>query len=210
MRWAFLVLLMPSQLFAIENGTLLFVENGQNLVECYTKSSYSHVAIVLDDCVYEAELPEVKKYTVQEWFTNIGKYNDGKGSPALVEIQAPDKPYTKEELGKMKVFLESQVGRRYSIRGYLRKIPGTGIHCSEMCATALESSGRCNFSVQNCEISPGDLHDWISGHHQVGNQLYVRIKPEHRRTLCSRWSDWWKHKGTACGWSCCESLTFCW
>ena len=210
MRWAFLILwLVPSLAYSFENGTLLFVENGHNIVEKYTHSSYSHVAIVVDEQVYEAEPPKIHKMTVEDWFTKIGKDNEGSGSPEVVSIMVPKKSYTEEETAKMKEFLESQVGRRYSIKGYVRKQPGDGIHCAELCSEALEKSGRCDFSTPNCQFSPGSLHDTLSDHQQVGKKLYVRTKDEYRRTTCSRWKDWWCHKGTTCSWSCWETLTFC-
>lgn len=213
MRWIIVVLglLMPaSTALAMEDGTLLFVENGQNLVECYTHSAFSHVAIVIDDQVYEAQPPKIFKQPLLDWFTNVGKYNEGAGSPALVVVMKPEKPYSKEEIAKMREFLEDQVGRRYSIRGYLRKVPGEGIHCAEMCAGALEASGRCEFSDANYTYSPGELHDIVPDYTQFGKKLYVRIKDEHRRSVASRWKDWWRHKGSMCGWSCVETMTFCW
>lgn len=213
MRWLIIILgLLASttSVHAVEDGTLLFVENGQNLVETYTHSTYSHIAIVIDDHVYEAEPPRIRKQSLLEWFTNIGKHNEGTASPALVVVMAPDKPYSKEEVGNMREYLEKQVGRRYSIRGYLRNVPGDGIHCSEMCAGALEASGRYDFSRPNYTYSPGDLHDSILDYHQFGKKLYVRVKDEYRRPVTSRWKDWWKHKGLMCGWSCVETMTFCW
>ena len=213
MRWALVILgvLFPAaNSLAIEDGTLLFVENGQNLVESYTHSTYSHVAIVIDDQVYQAEPPQVKKEPLLEWFTNVGKYNEGKGSPALVVVMKPETPYSKEEVAKMRDFLEQQVGRRYSIRGYLRKVPGDGIHCAEMCSGALEASGRFSFPNHNYTYSPGELYKIIPEYRQFGKKLYVRIKDEHRRPVASRWKDWWQHKGTMCGWSCLETMTFCW
>jgi len=204
-----LALLIPSNSFALEDGTLLFVENGQNLVECYTNSSYSHVAMVIDDHVYEANLPDIKKQSLRDWFTNIGKRNEGTGSPALVVVMMPKQSFSKDEISKMKTFLEEQVDRRYSIRGYLRKVPGEGIHCAEMCAGALEKSGRFKFKNQNYTYSPGDLYNCMP-YSQFGKKLYVRMKVEHRRTMTARWCDWWKHTGTACGWSCVETMVFCW
>jgi hypothetical protein len=213
MRWAFVILCLmfpTAKALAVEDGTLLFVENGQNLVECYTHSSYSHVAIVIDNQVYEAEPPRIHKEPLLDWFTKIAKYNEGAGSPALVVVKSPDKPYSSEEIARMREFLEEQVGRRYSIRGYVRKVPGNGIHCAEMCAGALEASEKFSFPNENYTYSPGSLFDATAGYHQVGNKLYVRMKDEHRRTVASRWKDWWKHKGTMCGWSCVETMTFCW
>lgn len=206
----FSLLWMSQNAIALENGTLLFVENGQNLVESYTHSTFSHVAIVIDDQVYEAAPPKIKRIPLKDWFTNIGKHNEGRGSPALVEIWKPDRPYSKTELEKMKEYLDGQVDRRYSIRGYLRKVPGDGIHCAEMCSEALEVTGRHSFEKQNFEISPGELRSLISGYQQNGSKLYVQILPENRRPVRSRWKDWWVSKGTECKWSCWETWTFCW
>jgi hypothetical protein len=214
MRWAliFSLLWFPSWAHAldVEDGSLLFVENGHNLVECYTNSNFSHVAIVIDGLVYEAEMPEIKTYSIQGWLTKIGRANEGSASPEIVSLVAPDTPYTAEELDRMRTYLQQQVGRRYSIRGYLRGVEGDGIHCSEMCAAAIEVAGRHNFSTANCEISPGDLHDWLPNHHQVGNKMYVYIKKPHRRSVATRWGDWWGDQGRACRWSCFETWTFCW
>lgn len=210
MRWIFvLILLFPCQSFALEDGTLLFVENSHNLVESYTKSSFSHVAIVIDDCVYEANPPQVKKQTLQEWCLDVGKLNEGSGSPALVSVFVPNNPYSKEQVCDMKTFLEKQVGRRYSIKGYLTNTTSDGIHCSEMCSLALEASGKYEFSRQNCTYSPGDLHNFLP-YHRIGNKLYFRIKDCHRRTMPSRIYDWCKKKGTTCTWGCLETLAICW
>jgi hypothetical protein len=206
MRLAFMVAaLFSSQIFALENGTLLFIENGQNLVESCTHSSFSHVAIVIDDYVYEADLPQIKKQTVLEWLTNVGKHNEGKGSPALLVVLAPNKPYLELEVSKMREFLEGQVGRRYSVRGYFKKVPGDGIHCAEMCACALESSGKFKFLNAHCTLSPQNLYDCVP-YHQSGSKLYVRVK--HRRPIASRWCDWLGKKGTMCSWSCLELFCF--
>lgn len=205
--WAALAVMTLAQV-DLADGTLLFVENSHNLVECYTHSTYSHVAIVLDGNVYEADLPKIRKYTVAEWFTNVGKYNEGKGSPALVTVMAPDTPYVEAEIVKMREFLDAQIDRRYSIQSYLKKSPRDGIHCSEMCAGALEATGKFNFEPENYKLSPGDLHDVVTDHHQVGNKLYVRLRDEYRRPTTIRWKDWWKRKGSFCSWSCWETVTF--
>lgn len=196
---------------AIPDGSLLFVENSQNLVESYTNSSYSHVAIVLGGEVYEAEPPKVRTYTIKQWFTNVARYNEGLGSPAIVSIFTPKQPLSEEEVARMKEYLEAQVGRRYSIRGYLRKIEGDGIHCSEMCAAALEATERIDFREPNQQMSPGELHSGTSKHYeQHGDKLYATVKKEYRRSTCERWQDWWLHKGSMCRWSCWETWTFCW
>jgi hypothetical protein len=204
-----LIFMAVAMLPDIPNGSLLFVENGYNVVERFTDSSYSHVAIVIDGVVYEANPPNVRTFPVSEWFTNIGKANEGVGSPAIVEIVSPNRPYTQDELTAMKTYLDEQVGRRYSVRGYLRKTPGDGIHCAEMCATALEKAGVVDFSTTNCTLSPGTLREAVTAiHHRDGQKLYVTIRKEFRRSTGQRLKDYWSAQKTMCGWSWKESLKF--
>jgi hypothetical protein len=214
----FLLILCPSFAAAgsFEDGTLLFLENSSNIVECYTDSTYTHVAIILSDekgeqWLYNAEPPKVRKYRVLEYFESIGKMNESTKSKVITSIVRPQQPYTKDEVASMRAYLDGQVGRRYSIRGYLRKIAGDGIHCSEMCAAAVESTGRHNFTRSNYQISPGYLQKVTSlSHRQQGKKLLVETKKKDRQSLCSRWSAWWGERGTLCGWSCWETLRFCW
>lgn len=214
----FLLLLSPVMAYGsgFEDGTLIFLENSSNIVECYTDSSYSHVAIVMSDdngkqWLYNAEPPKIRKYDPLEYFEVIGRMNEGTKSKVVTSIVRPRRPYSKEEKKRMRSYLEDQIGRRYSIRGYLRNIPGDGIHCSEMCAGAVESSGRRSFTRSNYRISPGYLRDLVSvGHYQQGKKLLVETKKQDQQSLCSRWSAWWKERGTLCGWSCWETLRFCW
>jgi hypothetical protein len=195
----------------LPDGTLLFVENGYNIVERFTDSSYSHVAIVVDGQVYEANPPKVIKYSVEDWFTNIGKNNEGIGSPAIVEALLPNTPYSEAELKAMREYLEKQVGRRYSVKGYLKKHAGDGIHCAEMCSAALETTGRINFESENCRFSPGTLRETVeSSYHRDGMKLYVSTKKEHRRNVTERLKDYWARQTTMCKWSCIETMLYCW
>ena len=211
-----MLLASPAMASSFEDGTLLFLENSSNIVECYTDSSYSHVAVILSDehgekWLYNAEPPRVRKYRLVDYFKEIGRMNEGTKSKVITSILCPKEPYTEEQVGKLRHFLEDQVGRGYSIKGYLRKVEGVGIHCSQMCAGAVEATGRQSFSSPNYCISPGKLRSLVSStYKQHGNKLLVETKHEHRRTISGRWSNWWKSRGTLCSWSCWETLRFCW
>lgn len=200
---------------AFEDGTLIFLENSSNVVECYTDSTYSHVAIVMSDkdgvqWLYNAEPPRIRKYKVVDYFAEIGRMNEGTNSKVVTSIVRPRRRYTRSEKAKMREYLEGQIDRQYSIRGYLRSIPGTGIHCSEMIAAAIEATGRRNFVAKNFSISPGELASLVSVDHvRQGKKLVVVTKKDETRSMCRRWSDWWKGRGTLCGWSCLETLRYC-
>lgn len=211
-----LFLVTPAMAGGFEDGTLLFLENSSNIVECYTDSSYTHVAVILSDekgeqWLYNAEPPRVRKYRVLEYFETIGKMNEGTKSKVITSIVRPKRSYTQEEVASMRGYLDKQLGRRYSIRGFLRNLSGDGIHCSELCAAAVESTGRRSFTRSNYRISPGYLRNLVSVcHYQQGKKMLVETKKEDRQSLCSRWSAWWGERGTLCGWSCWETLRFCW
>ena len=198
-----------------ETGTLLFVENSSNVVERYTGSSYTHVTIiVMEDgvpWVYEAEPPKVKRATLEQWLTEMAEYNEGWASPALLSVVSPRTPYTEEETVKLKRLLESRRGDPYSLRGYLRGQTGDGIHCSQLCAEAVEAAGRLEFSTPNHRISPEDLRHLVEqDYRQHGRKLCVSLKKEFRRTTCTRWSDWWVSQEKLGRWAYWESLKLYW
>jgi len=213
---AILLFAAPVHAFSdnLHSGDMLFVQNSHNLVECYTKSSFSHVAVVVKygdkTWVYEAEPPVVKRYTIEEWLTAMGDYNTSHPqSPALVTVVTPNRPYSDAEVSKMKEFLETQVGRRYSVRGYLRNVQTNGTHCSEMCAAAIEATGRRDFSAPNRTISPGDLHGLLRVcHHQLGKQYHVVLRDSEKKSWCERSAAWWARRPSWCAWSCWETLRF--
>jgi hypothetical protein len=201
-------------LFGAQNlppdGTLLFVENGSNIIEQYTDSTYTHVAIIVTEegtaWVYEATPPKVRRVTLEHWLTGMARYNERRSfSPALVSIAKPKKLYTEEQVVKLKEYLESQRGRVYSLRGYVRNRPTTGIHCSELCAGALEAMGS-EFSTLNYRISPADLRRLVEADYHQHNRMSVSLKEEFRRSTCTRWWDWWRSRGMWCRWSCWETL----
>ncbi len=198
-----------------EDGTLIFLQNSSNIVECYTDSTYSHVAIIMSDkdgtqWLYNAEQPRVKRYKVVDYFAEIGRMNEGTKSKVLTSIIIPKRAYSNTEKAKMRAYLKSQIGRTYSIRGYLRNLIGHGIHCSEMVAAAIEETGRRNFVKANYSISPGELASLVSVDHvRQGKKLVVRTKKADRRTTSGRWRDWWVSRGNWCRWSCWETLRYC-
>jgi len=193
----------------IPDGALLFVDHGSRIVECYTDSPTTHVAVVMYEdgvpYVYEAEPPKVRRYRLTEWFEQYGRQNEGSKRKAIITIFGSKSEDSSSELARKKEYLDDQVGRRYSLRGYIRRIPGDGIHCSEMTAEMLGLS-------RPYAVSPYKLRSIVSEttHVQIGKQFYVEIKPEHQRSWGTRTADWWKDRGRWCDWSCGESWRWCW
>lgn len=170
-----LVLLFLTQIASADikdspDGSLLFLENSHRWVKRYTESSYTHVAILIRDksgkpWVYDADQPKISKVPFKEWMTTVGDMRNRSRYPILVSVLKPKTPYSDKELSKMRIYLEEQKGRRYSVLGYLQGSPVNGIHCSEMCASAIEKTGRILFykngSSFNCVLSPGDLRKMV-------------------------------------------------
>lgn len=197
----------------LDTGTLIFVENSSNVVESYTDSSYTHVTIVVMDdgytpWVYDAAPPVIRRVKLVDWLAEMAKRNEGWDSPAVISIV--HRPYSPEEMDKIQTYLVEQEGRPYSLRSYLRSRPGSGIHCSEMCAGAFEAAGH-QLSTPNFSISPGELRELVrSTHVQQGEKLVAYSRREHRRSTCRRWIDWWRSRETLYSWYYWESLKFCW
>lgn len=206
-----LVWLTPVQAgetFKIPDCSLLFVQHSNDVVECYTDSTYSHVAVLVyhdgKPYVYEAHPPKIQRYTLSEWLNMNGRFNEGRSEKARISILAPKVEYSSSELEEKKTYLEKQVGRRYSLRGYLTHKRGDGIHCSEMTAEMLGIT-------EPHTVSPGALRlKVVHTHKKIGKTFYVRIKPEHRRTWCQRQKDEWNSRGRWCSWSWAEMRKWTW
>ena len=75
-----LILLLFMSLVSVPDGTLLFVEGGNELVMDYTDSPYSHVAVIFNEdgkpYVYEAVRPICRKISLEDYIKEIESEND--------------------------------------------------------------------------------------------------------------------------------------
>lgn len=195
---------------ALEDGTLIFLENSNKIVQLRTDSSISHVALVINDggqsWVYEATPAKVRRVPLAQY---RGEMADLKG-PTKSEVRAwamrPAKAYSPRQVAAMKNYLDEQLGRRYSIKNYVRHKQGDGIHCAELTANTLQKSGRMQFDVSYQE-SPASLMANVQPFYHVAQQLPLTPPPE--QAWCSRAWEKWAHFRIWCGWSCYECWTFC-
>lgn len=99
-----------------------------------TGDHYTHIGIVLDNKVYEADWPRICKGPVEE----AGK------AKSTNDYFVPKKPFTKEEIAKMKKYAEEQIGKPYQLRNYFwpRTRPTKGTWCSVYAGMVLNASGR--------------------------------------------------------------------
>ena len=202
---------------SFENGTLLFLENCNSVVEYSTRGEIGHVAMVFRNSaeeaevwVYEATPGEVRRIRADEYYAELARINKRRDSDDQVRIWAlrPKKPYSDDEVGQMREYLDEQVGRRYSIKNYVRKKPGDGIHCAELASSTLNQSGR--FAFEQCHrIHPSALFAAVKPTHRSPLEVQIpalTVKESWCVRANRRWSEW----STWCGWSCKEAWLMLW
>ena len=83
-----------------EDGSLLFIENGNRIVQNHTDSTITHVAIIFknddDFWVYEAVQPKVRKIKLADYYLEIEKINTRKKEKRKLKvwISNPNDPLT--------------------------------------------------------------------------------------------------------------------
>ena len=78
------------------------------MVEAVTDYETTHVAIVLDGKVYNAEPPRVKTYTVSEYLETLAAFN-GQKPKSKTLVCKPKRSLTQKEKQAMREYLENQV-----------------------------------------------------------------------------------------------------
>jgi hypothetical protein len=195
----------------VEDGTLLFLTHGSRVVQYYTDSEITHVAVVMnrdgEPFVYEASPGEVRRVALADYYEEIAALNEKRSKPIQVWMLRPATPYSPQQLTSMHAYLDSQLQRRYSVRGYVRNKPSDGIHCAELAANVLNRTARTDF--EKCyDMSPGKLVAAIESLHQPAGEVALsrqQPKPSWRERT---WQDWTSFKSW-CSWSCYETWMFC-
>ncbi len=198
----------------LPDGTLLFLENCSSVVERATHGEIAHVAMVFAEgghqWVYEATPAKVRRVKLDDYLIDLARTNQRRKDKDEIGVLAlrPEPEYTTEEVTKMRAYLDCQIGRRYSVKNYVRGKPYDGIHCAELTASTLNASGR--YAYCDChKINPKALYELAAPTHAAAQHLtmpaleiqepwYVRWQ---RRSL--GWMNW-------CGWSFREAWLFLW
>jgi len=198
---------------SVSSGTIVVLENSNPVVEVCTQSEVTHVAMILKVqeqlWVYEATPSEVRKLSLSEYLAEIAELNRTRTQSGRVRVRLyqPNSAYSPAESKKLFEFLNSQLGRRYSIRGYARDKPGDGIHCAELVSLALTRTGRYQFPP-NYSVTPADLVTRIKVTHRAPLAVLPKTAAP-RDSWCQRSWNWWASAFNWCGWACHESWTFC-
>jgi hypothetical protein len=195
----------------IPDGSLIFLEHSDRLVEIFTGEDISHVGMVLHDTdrqpwLYEATPGEVRKIELEQYLRELGQAKERRMKRLRIWLVAPATPYTADEVAAMQSYLDSQVGRRYSVKGYVRRKEGDGIHCSQLMANTLRAAGQDGFDEPH-RVNPGQLWRTVTSFSSVA----VEAEPvtSAKQPWCVRaWNDWLGFSRW-CKWSCYETWTFC-
>lgn len=199
----------------LDDGTLLFLENCNSVVEFSTKGKIGHVALVFSDpdaCwVYEATPGEVRRVTLDVYYAELARINRRRDADDQIRVWAfrPTPAYSSNEVGAMRTALDEQLGRRYSLRNYVRRKPGDGIHCAELTSLVLNASGR--FAIENgAKVHPSALYSAIELSEHYGPAGEITLAEPAKESWClraqRRTAEWF----TWCGWSCQEAWLWCW
>lgn len=196
------------------DGTLIFLENCSSAVELTTRGEIGHVALVFREgetsWVYEATPGKVRRVTWDDYYAELCRLNKRRDDDDALRVFVlrPQIPYTAGEVDKMRTFLDAQIGRRYSVKNYVRGKPYDGIHCAELASATLNQSGRYAFE-HNHKIHPQALYTAVLASHAAPVEIAIPpplVKEAWTLRTSRRWSEWW----TWCGWSFREVWLFCW
>jgi hypothetical protein len=214
MHSLWLVLALCAASPEIGDGSLLFLENCNSVVEFATRDEIGHVAIAMRDgnetWIYEATPGKVRRVTFAEYEQELAQINAGRKrrEPVKLWVVSPQRKFTVAEATAMQEFLDEQLGRRYSVKNYVRGKPGDGTHCAELAANTLNRSGRFDLEASHtihparllAIIEPEFPHksEYTIGTPVVAEPWYVRWG-----RCCSSSCNW-------CGWSCREAWSFVW
>ncbi|MGI8982185.1 MAG: hypothetical protein ACR2FY_23380 [Pirellulaceae bacterium] len=208
----FLLVTLATAAEPLEDGTLLFLENCSSVVQRSTNSSVGHVAILMHEdsqpWIYEAIPGGVRRLKADDYYAELSRLNARKNEEKHIRAFAlrPEKPFTAAERQAMRQYLEEQIGRRYSVRNYVRGEGGRGIHCSELASQAMNATGR--YQWEHCySINPSHLQELIDPTYQDPAAIDLPAVPE--ETWCQRTQRRWDHLRTWCAWSCGEAVSFC-
>jgi hypothetical protein len=147
----------------LRDGSVLFWKGGPlaRPVLKRTGSDISHAAIILYEgsvpYLYEAVPPCVRRVRIDQYEREMQTKAASSRRPFTWFIMEPKEPYTLAQLDAMKRHADSQIGRRYMLRGWLRGVEARGIFCSEFVSDTVAKSGKIESG--GVHESPGGLYN---------------------------------------------------
>jgi hypothetical protein len=196
----------------LDTGTLLFLEHSNPIIAQWTRSDVTHVAVIVredsDTWIYEATPGHVRRIVLDEYLDELARMNQNRRQPIRAWAMSPRQAWPEVEQQAFTAYLDSQLGRRYSVRNYVRGKEGDGVHCGELASSALEHTGRFQLQPHYAQ-DPGRLVAALARqYHQP--VLLALPEPSEEVPWCQRAWRSWTSLSNWCRWSCYETWTFCW
>lgn len=153
MKYLFLLLLAFNS-EDVPSGSLIFVKDSNFIVEQFTQSDITHVAIVAKEnneiYVFEADKPKVTKTPLSEYLKNTKE---------KLYVSFPNKKFDNE---KLVGYLNSQLNKKYSIENYGKnKSNDKTVFCSQLVVNCYNHCDIKVFSYPAQYYAPGDVWDAI-------------------------------------------------
>ena len=195
---------------AVSDGTIVFLQKSNEVVEFYTGSDKTHVGIIFSDAknrwVYEAAPGKVRRITLPTYLRTIAESNQGRSQAILVFLKLPKRDFSQQDIYQMRHHLDMQLGKPYTIRHLVRGGKSDGFHCAQLVGEGLNKSQR--FDLKNpLELSPAQLLKVTSS--QYGQPKQVSLAGlGAKRPWCERTWNSWTDFGSWCRWSLGESWNF--
>lgn len=145
----------------IQEGSVIFWDHGPLYRPIYrhTDSTLSHAAIILyvgnEPWVYEAVPPRVRRLPLADYVREL-EIRRARRPQFSWLIMQPRELFSATEIAAMKKHTDSQLGRRYMMRGWWKGYEVRGVMCSQFVADTLETIGR--ITSAHYRESPGSLH----------------------------------------------------
>ncbi len=184
----------------LETGTLLVSRGDCLAVKVFTDSQFTHVgSVVMGDSgplVYDTVLATgARRLTLEEYLAALGRGN--------VQLLHPRRPFGAAETASYRRYLESQLGRPYSLTQYVKGETESGMHCSEYAVSALVAADRA--ATRNAtRVSPGSLAEGVLEAQLYHTGLHFTLAeppPPVGRNLCEQW---WLDTKACCTQSCAQ------
>jgi hypothetical protein len=195
---------------AISDGTLVFLQKSNEVVEFYTGSDKTHVGIIFSDAknrwVYEAAPGKVRRITLPTYLRTIAESNQGRSEAILVFLKSPKRDFSQQDIYQMRHHLDMQLGKPYTIRHLVRGGNSDGFHCAQLVGEGLNESQR--FELKNPrKLSPAQLLNLTASQYSPARQVSLAGLGT-KRPWCARTWNSWTDFGNWCQWSLGESWNF--
>src|SRR4051812_1803493 len=110
MNSLWLLLAMVSASPEIGDGSLLFLENCNSVVEFATKDEIGHVALAFregkETWIYEATPGSVRRVTFADYEQELARINERKRIPIRLWVLTPERKFTAAEITAMQEYLD--------------------------------------------------------------------------------------------------------